>query len=132
MFTKRGLAAAGAAAAASIAIFGVAGSPAQAAGKDGVVDSGEFGLYYVTGSSGLVFDLFVSDNNFSGDVFPGTSISANDNTESYRNRDSFYWHVFTAAGYGGSHGCLSAGYVGNASATYKNTISSAFYSSSSC
>jgi len=132
MNAKRGLAAAGAATAASIAILGLAGAPAQATGKNGVVESGEFGLYYVTGSSGLVFDLFVSDSNFSGDVFPGTSISANDNTESYRNRDSFYWHVFTAAGYGGSHGCLPAGYVGNASATYRNTISSAYYSSSSC
>lgn len=132
MFTKRGFAAFGAAAAAAtMAVLG-AGAPAAAAGKNGVVETGEFGLYYVTGSSGLVFDLYVSDDNFAGDVFPGTNISANDNTESYRNRDSYYWHVFTAAGYGGSHGCLPAGYVGNASATYRNTISSAYFSSSSC
>lgn len=107
-------------------------TPASAVGKDGVVESGEFGLYYLQGSSGLVFDLFVSDSDFRDDVFPGTSISADNNTESYRNRDSFWWHVFTGVGYTGSHGCLPSGHVGNASATYRNTISSAYYSSSSC
>lgn len=105
---------------------------ASAAGKNGVVESGEFGLYYVQGSSGLVFDLFVSDDDFRNDVFPGTSIPADNNTESYRNRDSFWWHVFTGYGYTGSHGCLPPGHVGNASATYRNTISSAYFSSSSC
>jgi hypothetical protein len=104
-----------------------AGSASAATGKNGTVESGEFGLYYVTGSSGLVFDLFVSDSNFSGDVFPGTSISANDNTESYRNRDTLTWYVYTNAGAGGSEGWLDPGYVGNASSTFKNTISSAYY-----
>ena len=108
-------------------------SPAQAAtGKNGVLETGEFGLYYLTGSSGLVFDLYVSDSDFSNDVFPGTSIGANDNTESYRNRDSYWWHVFTNAGYAGAHGCIPSGYVGNASSTFKDTISSAYFSSSSC
>ena len=108
-------------------------TPASAAtGKNGVVESGEFGLYWLTGSSGLVFDLFLSDADFSNDVFPGTSINANDNTESYRNRDVYWWHVFTNANYGGSHGCLPAGWVGNASATFFNTISSAYYSTASC
>jgi hypothetical protein len=105
---------------------------ASATGKNGVVESGEFGLYYVQGSSGLVFDLFVSDGDFRNDVFPGTGISADNNTESYRNADSFWWHVYTGVGGTGSHGCLPPGYVGNASATYRNTISSAYYSSSSC
>ncbi|MFE9769968.1 peptidase inhibitor family I36 protein [Streptomyces sp. NPDC005808] len=104
-----------------------AGSASAATGKNGVVEVGEFGLYYVTGSSGTVFDLFVSDTNFSGDVFPGTSISANDNTESYRNRDSLTWYVYTNAGAGGSEGWLDPGYVGNASTTFKNKISSAYY-----
>jgi hypothetical protein len=117
-----------------VALVGVIGvtTPASATEKNGVVESGEFGLYWLTGSSGLVFDLFFSDSNFAGDVFPGTSIPADNNTESYRNRDSFWWHVFTGAGYTGSHGCLPPGWVGNASATFKNTISSAFFSSSSC
>ena len=48
----------------AVAVIGLVGTgttPASAAtGKNGVVEVGEFGLYYVTGSSGLVFDLFVS------------------------------------------------------------------------
>jgi hypothetical protein len=108
-------------------------TPANAAtGKNGVLEVGEFGLYYLQNQSSYVFDLYVSDSNFADDVFPGTGISANNNTESYWNRDSFWWHVFTGASYTGSHGCLPPGYSGNASATYKNTISSAYYSSSSC
>jgi hypothetical protein len=107
-------------------------TPAAATQKNGVVESGEFGLYWLTGSSGLVFDLLFSDSDFNNDVFPGTSIPAANNTESYRNRDTFWWHVFTGAGYTGSHGCLPAGYVGDASATYRNNIESAYYSSSSC
>jgi len=80
----------------------------------------------------LIADLFVSDDNFADDVFPGSTISADNNTESYWNDDSFWWHVFTGANYTGSHGCLPPDYRGNASATFKNTISSAYYSSSSC
>jgi len=103
-----------------------------ATGKNGVVETGEFGLYYLQNSGLPVFDLFLSDSNFANDVFPGTGIPADNNTESYWNRDSFWWHVFTGANYTGSHGCLPPGWVGNASATFKNTISSAYYSSSSC
>lgn len=115
-----------------VAVVGTVAPANAATGKNGVLESGEFGLYYLQNQSSHVFDLFVSDDNFANDVFPGTSISANDNTESYRNRDTFWWHVFTNASYTGSHGCLPSGYTGNASATFKNTISSAYYSSSSC
>ncbi|HET8658085.1 MAG TPA: peptidase inhibitor family I36 protein [Micromonosporaceae bacterium] len=117
--------------AAIIAVL-VAAMPANAGHKDGVVESGEFGLYYLVDQGGYVFDLAVGDSNFSGDVFPGTSISANDNTESYWNRDVYWWHVYTDASWGGSHGCLPSGYEGNASQTFRNTISSADFSSSSC
>ena len=110
----------------------VTATPASATDKDGVLEPGEFGLYYLDNQSGWVFDIFVADTNFSNDVFPGTGISANNNTESYWNRDAFWWHVFTGANYTGSHGCLPSGHVGNASATFTNTISSAYYSSSSC
>jgi hypothetical protein len=110
----------------------VAQAPASAAHKNGVVEVGEFGLYYLQNSGLPVFDLFTSDDNFGNDTFPGTGTPADNNTESYRNRDSFWWHVFTGASYTGSHGCLPPGHVGNASATFKNTISSAYYSSSSC
>jgi hypothetical protein len=114
-----------------VGVIGAAG-PANAAEKNGVVESGEFGLYFVQGSSGLVFDLFFSDPDFRNDVFPGTSISADNNTESYRNRDTFFWHVYTGVNYTGSHGCLDPGHVGNASATFRNTISSARFLSTSC
>jgi hypothetical protein len=118
-------------AAAVLLPFGAA--PAAAAtGKNGQLEFGEFGLYYVTNLTGPVFDLYVNDSDFSNNVFPGTSISADNNTESYWNRDSYWWHVFTGAGYTGSHGCLPPGHIGNASTTFRNKISSAYYSGSSC
>ena len=108
-------------------------TPASAAThKNGVVEAGEFGLFYLQNQGGYAFDLFIDDDNFADDVFPGTGISADNNTESYWNRDISWWHVWTGASYSGSHGCLPAGHSGNASATFKNTISSAYYSSSSC
>ncbi|HEV2779616.1 MAG TPA: peptidase inhibitor family I36 protein [Actinophytocola sp.] len=120
--------------ASAVAILGIliSAAPASATAKNGVVESGEFGLYFVQGSSGLVFDLFVDDLDFRDDVFPGTGISADNNTESYRNRDSFWWHVYTGVGLTGSHGCLPPGHVGNASATFRNTISSAEFLSVGC
>ncbi|MDQ1711901.1 MAG: hypothetical protein QOE45_1351 [Frankiaceae bacterium] len=107
-------------------------TPAGAAPKDGFVDVGEFGLYYAQGSTGTVLDLLVDDSDFSNDNFPGTTVGANNNTASYRNRDTFWWHVYTGAGYTGSHGCLAAGYVGNASPAFHNTITSAEYQSFGC
>ncbi|MCU7723030.1 hypothetical protein ODJ79_04820 [Actinoplanes sp. KI2] len=114
-----------------IALAGVA-APAQATGKNGVLENGEFGLYYHPDRAGYVFDLFVSDDDFSNDNFPNTSVHANDNTASYDNRDSYYWWVYTNAGWGGSVGCLDPGYTGNASATFRNKISSARFFSYSC
>lgn len=118
--------------AALVALIGTTTPASAATGKNGVLESGEFGLYFLQNQGSYVFDLFVSDDNFSNDVFPGTGITADNNTESYRNRDTFWWHVFTGAGYTGSHGCLPSGHVGNASGTFTNTITSAYYSSSSC
>ncbi|HET8683379.1 MAG TPA: peptidase inhibitor family I36 protein [Micromonosporaceae bacterium] len=118
---------------AAIVAMLVTAAPANAAThKNGVVESGEFGLYYLQNRGGYAFDLLIEDNNFSNDVFPGTQISANDNTESYWNRDIYWWHVYTDASYGGSHGCLPSGHIGDASPTFQNTISSAKPSSSSC
>jgi hypothetical protein len=106
--------------------FATAGSASAATGKNGTVEAGELGLYYTANYGFPVFDLYGADSNFSGDVFPGTSISANDNTESFWNRDTYTWWVFTNAGAGGSKGYLSPGY-GNLSSTFKNTISSAYW-----
>jgi len=115
-----------------VAVLSTATPAAAATGKNGVVEPGEFGLYSLQNQQSWALDLFVSDDNFADDVFPGSTISADNNTESYWNDDSFWWHVFTGANYTGSHGCLPPDYRGNASATFKNTISSAYYSSSSC
>lgn len=117
-----------------IAMFGVLATvaPANATGKNGVVEVGELGLYYYQNFSGPAFDLYTSDSNFAGDVFPGTGISADNNTESDWNRDSYRWHVFTGASYTGSHGCIAPGASGNFNATYKNAVSSAYYATSGC
>src|SRR5215475_12073602 len=96
-------------------------TPASATEKNGVVELGEFGLYLNTGSTGTVLDLYFADTDFSNDNFPNTSIPADNNTESYRNRDTYWWHVFTGASYTGSHGCVPSGYVGDATLTYQDT-----------
>ncbi|MEU8539558.1 peptidase inhibitor family I36 protein [Streptomyces sp. NPDC048717] len=108
-----------------------AGSASAATGKNGYLESGEFGLYYNSNEAGAVFDLFLEDTNFNGDYFAGpgngAGQSANDNTASYWNRDSNTWWVYTNAGAGGYEGSLPVGHIGNASATFKNAISSAYY-----
>ena len=107
-------------------------TPASATEKNGVLELGEFGLYLGTGSTGTVFDLYFSDADFSNDVFPGTTISADNNTESYRNRDVYNWYIWTGASYTGSQGCVAPSGVGDLSPTFKDTISSAYFSSTSC
>ncbi|MER5970389.1 peptidase inhibitor family I36 protein [Streptomyces sp. NPDC002055] len=117
-----------AAALAALGGLGIAtAGTADAAGKNGVVEVGELGLYYLTDYRSPIFDLYVSDADFSNDVFPGTSISANNNTESFWNRDSFTWYVCLNANYGGGCGYINAGQYANFSATFKNTVTSAYY-----
>ncbi|MGW5774961.1 peptidase inhibitor family I36 protein [Streptomyces sp. NPDC003863] len=108
-----------------------AGSASAATGKNGYLESGEFGLFYNSNQAGAVFDLYVSDANFDDDYFPGPGNGAgqkvNDNTASYWNQDSNTWWVYTDAYAGGVEGSLPVGYYGNASTTFKNQISSAYY-----
>ncbi|MBT2397063.1 peptidase inhibitor family I36 protein [Streptomyces sp. ISL-100] len=108
-----------------------AGTASAATHKNGVVESGEFGLYYNSDFGGCVFDLYVADSNFYDDKFigscAGSGQSTNDNTASYWNRDVNTWYVYTDANRGGVRGSLPSGYSGNASATFKNEISSAYY-----
>lgn len=104
-----------------------AGSAEAATGKNGNLESGEFGLYYAPDRGVPVFDLYVSDEDFSNDYFPNTTIRANDNTASYWNRDTFTWYVYTNAYHTGSKGWLDPGYIGNASSTFRNKISSAYW-----
>ncbi|THA72811.1 hypothetical protein E6P78_01335 [Streptomyces sp. A0958] len=113
-----------------------AGPASAATNKNGNVESGEFGLYYNSNYAGCVFDLLNSDGNFSGDYFrsstssqtcPGQGQSTDNNTASYWNRDVTAWEVYTKAGRAGIEGYLPLGYYGNASVTFKNEISSAYY-----
>lgn len=114
---------------AAIATIVTVPTSAQASTEhNGVVELDEFGLYYAPGSSGLVFDMYGGDSNLSGNVFPGTSTRVDNNTAAYRNRSPFSFHVYTGANYTGVQGCLPYNYVGNASTTFRNTISSAFWS----
>lgn len=110
--------------------IGVSAGSASAAGKDGWLTSGEFGLFCLQNQQNSVFDLYVSDSNFADDSFKGSQSCAgsttNDNTESYSNQDSYQWSVHTDWNGGGSDGLIPAGYKGNASTTFKNKISSAY------
>ncbi|MDX3376975.1 hypothetical protein ACIRFF_06475 [Streptomyces cyaneofuscatus] len=121
-----------AAAAVGLAVSAVAMSTgaATAAEKNGYLTSGEFGLFCFQNQANSVFDLYVSDANFTNDVFKGSQSCAghttNDWTESYLNLDTYEWSVHTNSSRGGTAGYIPAGYRGNASANFKNTISSAY------
>ncbi|MBD0707171.1 MULTISPECIES: peptidase inhibitor family I36 protein [unclassified Streptomyces] len=103
---------------------------ASATEKNGYLEYGEFGLYYSPDRGGAVFDLVLSDPDFSNDWFPGpgngAGQSANDNTASYWNNDAYTWLVYTDAGRGGIQGSLPPGHIGNASGDFRNKISSAY------
>ncbi|WP_326658692.1 peptidase inhibitor family I36 protein [Streptomyces sp. NBC_00385] len=112
-----------------------AGTASAATHKNGNVESGEFGLYYNSNYAGCVFDLLNEDGNFADNRFisstssqtcPGQGQITNDNTASYWNRDVTAWDVYTDAGRKGIHGYVPLNYYGNASATYKNEISSSY------
>ncbi|MFD7556002.1 MULTISPECIES: hypothetical protein [unclassified Streptomyces] len=111
-------------------LLGAAG-PAAAYGRDGTLEDQEFGLYYWQNRSGCVFDLVTSDLNFADDKYRGSCSASgdpvNDTTESYWNRDVYAWKVGTDKDLGGNVGELPSKYFGNASATFKNRISSAKY-----
>ncbi|WP_328300243.1 hypothetical protein OG389_22350 [Streptomyces sp. NBC_00435] len=110
-----------------------AGSAAANTERDGYLETSEFGLYYNSNSGGCVFDLMSSDWNFYNDLFKGPEGCAgmnrvtNDDTASYRNRDTYTWKVGTDPNLGGYIGSLPPGYVGNASANFKNRITSATF-----
>jgi hypothetical protein len=120
--------------ASAAAVLGMAATatPASATEKNGVVEPGELGLYFLSGLRPPIFDLFLSDPNFADDVFAGTSIPADNNTESLWNNDTFTWHVYTGPNYTGIEGCLPPGTSGDLTPAFKNTISSARWTSTPC
>lgn len=127
--------AAGFAAAVSVGavLVAAAGPVAANTPKNGYLETSEFGLYYNSYQGGCVFDLMASDWNFYNDLFIGPEGCAgrnrvtNDDTASYRNRDTYTWKVGTDPNLAGLVGALPPGYVGNASINFKNKISSATF-----
>lgn len=114
-------------------LLAATGTAAAATEKNGYLEASEFGLYYNSNSGGCVFDLFGSDWNFVNDYFTGPWGCAgaggliDDDTASYKNRDTYTWRVATDPNLGGLVGSLPPGYTGNASANFKNKISSATF-----
>jgi hypothetical protein len=102
-----------------------AAAPANAVHKDGVVDAGEFGLYYNFNYGFPVFDLFFSDSDFYPDVFPGTGIWADNNTRSFWNRDTYTWQACTGYSYTGTCGVATPGQYDNLASAFVDTLSSA-------
>jgi hypothetical protein len=107
--------------------------PATRAGKNGLCEAGELCLYFLQNKTSFVFDLFLSDTNFVGDVFGGTGISADNNARSYRNKDTFYWRVYSGSSNTGTEIlCIAPGDVGNFSRRDWDTATSANFSSVAC
>ena len=96
-------------------------------GKNGVCESGELCLYYLTNYTPPIFDLYVSDSNFAGEYFPGTTTRADSNTRSYWNRDDLYWRVYYGYNYTGSSYCIAPGGYGNLPRYLWDNVSSARY-----
>ncbi|MFD7262648.1 hypothetical protein [Streptomyces sp. NPDC059874] len=107
-------------------------APASATQKNGYLETWEFGLYYNSGLGGCVFDLDWDTTDFTGYTFTGPAgcsgrgYKTNDNTASYNNNDAVSWKVATDKDCDGNVGTLPKQYTGNASATFKNAISSAY------
>ncbi|WP_371578619.1 hypothetical protein [Streptomyces sp. NBC_01314] len=110
--------------------------PASADHEDGIQEATEFGLYYNSGRGGCVLDLGAYDVTFSDNKYldrptyrncPGEGQTVNDNSASYWNRASYNWYVWTDSYQEGTRGTLPAGYIGDATSTFKNEISSASY-----
>ncbi|MEV7526657.1 hypothetical protein [Streptomyces sp. NPDC091371] len=109
----------------------VGAGPASAAEKDGWLNEGELGLFCWQDQSNSVFDLYEIDINFYNDNFKGTRSCAgqltDNNTESWSNRDTYTWKVYTGSGGQGYMTTLGSGGRGNLNSTFFNQITSAFW-----
>uniref|UniRef100_A0AAU2JTB6 Peptidase inhibitor family I36 n=1 Tax=Streptomyces sp. NBC_00049 TaxID=2903617 RepID=A0AAU2JTB6_9ACTN len=129
----RGLRLAAAPAAIAAALLVVTASPASAWVHDGYIEKFEFGLYYEYGPSGCVFDSNNDDERLTDNTFygpagcDGRTQNVNDNTRAYKNLDINGWYVYTDVNYKGIQGSIPAGYTGNASANFKDSISSIYW-----
>ncbi|MFI5531061.1 peptidase inhibitor family I36 protein [Kitasatospora sp. NPDC051853] len=101
--------------------------PAGAAELDGVSEPGEFAIYGGPNTTYEVLDLYLSRGDFTQLSWPRYGGAVNDQNESYWNRDSYTWHVYSDIYRGGRHGWINAGVASNATSTFWHQISSAYY-----
>lgn len=108
---------------------------AQAATKDGVIETGEFVQWYFQNYSGGCEDDFYADSNFYNDYFKNCGQGASgvgavvaNNTESDYNYDySYTAHVCTGTYYTGSCGTVGPRSGGNYNSTYRNNVESLYW-----
>ncbi|MGW3605098.1 peptidase inhibitor family I36 protein [Micromonospora sp. NPDC005161] len=132
MSIRKSLAVAGAALAMTTSILAVA-SPAQAASRDGVCDSGEFCYYYNSGYAGSISDFTGSIDDY-GTTQPscyefkgagnGQGLCVRNNAASVWNRTSKTVVVYFNSNYGGASQSFAAGAKANLNATLKNNNAS--------
>ncbi|HEU5029476.1 MAG TPA: CHAP domain-containing protein [Spirillospora sp.] len=109
------------------------GSPAYAAGRDGVCDSGEFCYYYNSNEAGSISDFTTSIGDY-GTTQPscyefkgagsGKGVCVKNNAASVWNRTKYTVRVYYNSNYGGAHQDFAAGAKGNLNATLKNNNAS--------
>ncbi|MFB4303105.1 CHAP domain-containing protein [Actinomadura sp. NTSP31] len=132
MQLRRTLTLAGAALALT-APFLATGSPASAASRDGVCDSGEFCYYYNSNEAGSISDFTTSVGDY-GTTQPscydfkgagsGKGVCVKNNAASVWNRTSHTVRVYFNSNYGGAHQDFAAGAKGNLNSTLKNNNAS--------
>jgi surface antigen len=109
------------------------GSPAFAAARDGVCDSGEFCYYYNSGEVGSISDFTTSIDDY-GTTQPscydfkgagaGQGLCVKNNAASVWNRTSTTVTVYFNSYYGGASQSFASGAKGNLNATLKNNNAS--------
>jgi surface antigen len=109
------------------------GSPAFAAARDGVCDSGEFCYYYNSGEAGSISDFTTSVDDY-GTTEPscydfkgagaGKGVCVKNNAASVWNRTSKTVTVYFNSFYAGASQSFAAGAKGNLNATLKNNNAS--------
>jgi surface antigen len=135
---RKTLAVAGAALAVATSLVAT-GSPAFAASRDGVCESGEFCLYYNSNQAGAVSDFTGSIDDY-GATQPscydfkgsgaGAGVCVKNNAASVWNRTSKTVTVYFNSNYGGASQSFAAGAKGNLNATLKNNNASHMVGSS--
>ncbi|MGC4830748.1 peptidase inhibitor family I36 protein [Micromonospora arida] len=138
MNIRKSLAAVGVALAATTSILSVA-SPASAAARDGVCDSGEFCYYYNSDNAGSISDFTGSLDDYGTEqpscydfkgAGAGKGLCIKNEAASVWNRSTKTVRVYYNSGYAGSYQDFAAGAKGNLNATLKNNNASHQFSPS--